>query len=257
MDRMINLNKVVLFLFIFVIFLFEVQLFNIGPDILSNFNNVYQKILIVLISFMGVVVFLNKIANNIKFAFSGYVIFFILFCLLEMIISMYRYNIALSEIFSISNYIFILLAYFLFSLYVNNGNKDQFIDIIMLISLVYSIILLVQYFLFPKYGIILNFPEGVSSRNNLLRITQGESLINIAIVLAFGRILNCEFRFKLLPYATLLIGFSELVIVQKTRMVIICIVITSILLFFCKVKIITKKITYSFSDCYYLFIYYG
>lgn len=228
MKKKINLYKLIAILSVFGIFLLEADLFYLTT------NNAL-KVLLSCVTLITCVLLLIKcfFSKEKKFIFNKFILFFIIYSFVEIVISVYRYSLSIISVFAVAKYIFIIMAYYIFSFYIRKKDKNKFVNIVMLFSLICSIVMLLQYFLYPKYGLFLNIMR-YGFRFSSLRIYEGEGLINIGIVIAFGSLINKNFKFRVLPYLTFIIGLLEAIFVQKTRMVLLCIILTCVLVYLVK-----------------------
>lgn len=253
MSRKFNIKQIVVILSVITIFLLETQFFYlIRSEILYEIINPYQKITIVLLIVTSCSILFIDLLNFKRFIFNKHVFFFLILFFIEIVRTVYKYNVGIIPVISSYNYLFIILGYYIFRYYIQRKGKENFINLVLFFSLFCSILISLQYILYPKLGLFLNVDY--SYRFLSMRITQGEGLINIGIVLAFGVLVNKNFKFMLLPYLTFLVGVYELIFVQKTRMVILCIIISCITVFLLKN---VKKVQNVFLLFIFLFILLG
>lgn len=203
------------------------------------------------------ILIIEKLINEKRFIFSNLIFCLFLICFIEMIKSVYNYNISLLQVIENSSYILIVLSYYIFAYSIRTLNKNIVLNIFMIFVLILSTILLFQYYLYDKIGFFI-YIERHDFRFGSLRMTQGEGIINIIIIIAFGQILNNN-KYKwnqIISYLTFFIGLAELILVQKTRYAILCVVVSCIIMIFIKniKRFLTFIILFSILALLYFFI---
>lgn len=224
METKIDIYKTLTITFTILVMLSATQFFFITQEH-------YQ--LIAYISVFSCIFLFVKLKEEEHFLFSYVLFFLLLIFLTEIVITVYRYNLSPLDVFYRNSYLMILCSYFLFAYLIRIFNRATLLNILMLFSLGITILLFVQYFLFNRYGLFI-YINRLDYRFGHLRLTQGEGLINIMVVVAFGHLLN-NTKEKFLPLLTFLLGFLELLLIQKTRMAILCVLLSCLFMLFIKI----------------------
>jgi hypothetical protein len=125
----------------------------------------------------------------------------------------------------------------------------------MFFTLILSLLLIVQGAFVHKFGFFLQLDNTNSFRFMSLRLTDGEGLINIGILLAMATIFNKKMKFSLLPYTTLIIGFIEVVFVQKTRVALFGLLMAFLIVWLAQNKKKIGKLVFFFLILLFLFMF--
>jgi len=214
---------------ILIIFLLELNFFYVWNNAtLSVYNSKYQKILLVLITLILFELLLAFILKKYKtYIFGNLVISFVLIWVVEFIYSKLLYEQNFMQVIKASNSYLLILLYFIFVYYLSQkGVSEKFLHKILVVStIILSFLFIIQWNLYHKFGIFLNIPFNV--RFDELRITEGEGVINVGIVIAFALIFNKQVNkgLKIISILAAFIGLFELIFVQKTRLAIFCVLI--------------------------------
>lgn len=203
------------------------------PSVIEQLNNNHQKIIIVLIVILVFSCFLFKLINLNNLIFKKSIFYFIILYLIELIISWYRHNQGLMNVFISSNYYILLLSYFIFIYYLRkNSNNKAFKEKIININVFISVLFLLQYILikFNVKFLQINFEY---YRFGELRIYEAASMfVNLGVILALGNLLklkrgkknNCK------SILCIILSLINIIIVAKGRMGLLIILCTMILM---------------------------
>ncbi|MDM0979081.1 hypothetical protein QTJ05_14230 [Clostridium perfringens] len=165
-------------------------------------------------------------------------------CIVEIIISKLRYDQSNISLFSVSIYYFVILIYFIISYY--NVKQKEIIKIFINISLVLSIILIIQFVLYEKSGIaFLKINVGSVKRFGEVRISEGAHAVALGIILSFSEIIKSRkilLESNIKNILNLILGFIEIIFIAKTRSILVILIISIIFMLLYHSKGISERI---------------
>ncbi|CAJ1609388.1 hypothetical protein GNF54_09030 [Clostridium perfringens] len=205
--------------FLIIIFLLENSFFYIFnlPKFILKINNEYQKILIVsLILFL--IIIMHYSGKTYKYKFKKGICFFIFIYFVEVIVSCIRYNQSIFDTILNSNYYLIILLYFPLLYFLRTSNNIKFLKNLFIYStLILVILFIMQVYIFDFKFLNINFDK---FRFGTLRILESSNIIVIGTIFSFFNFIQ-KGNSKVLNFITFLLGFFEIIFIQKSRMLII------------------------------------
>ncbi|WP_445506444.1 hypothetical protein [Niallia sp. 03190] len=226
-----KLNVNILYLSTILIFIFETQFFGLqNIEFLNGYNSKGQKVIIDII-IISTIIIMSILSKKYKLMFNNFLIFFLIIVILEIFNSLLKYHYSIKTIIILFNYTILIFSYYIFATFIREKkNKETFLNIIMIFSIINSMVFIVQYLLFSKVGTIIN-PLQVYMRFNTVRITLSEGFINLAIIISFALLINKKRKKTFfIPLLTFFVCIFELVVVQKTRMAIVCVIVSCLII---------------------------
>lgn len=229
-----NISKIILIILLFIETRF--LLFIPSNGLNSNINKTFLVILSILFLFL-----LMKQILKENYLWQKTILIFLFLVLLEIIISSVFYNQSLNETLKVSLYNFILIFYFVLFYFKDNNNSKFLINSIVYFTLIVSILLIIQVYLYNKYAIKFLSVNTSNLRFNGLRIYDLGNFIEFGAVLSIGMYLNN--KGKLIYLITFILGILEMVYVAKGRIGLIIVILSSLLMVVYYSKINIKKLS--------------
>lgn len=207
--------------------LIEINLFCLLP--IDNYTSAkIVSIGIIIISIIYIMINPNFIFNNRGY-FSVDICIFIFMCLFQCILTELKYQQGFSYIFRVSIYYFTLLIYLLLSYFLRNDYK-KIKGYFKNVSLFFSIILILQYFLYNELGItFLKLDLSIGQRFGQARISVGIFMIVVGVVLSVSSIIKCinnKEKLRKIDLLVVVLGLIDVIFVSKTRSIIISLIVS-------------------------------
>lgn len=226
----------ILFFVVILLLLLKVNFFYIipFPESVQEFNSDHQNIFLILIIYTCIFIFLTFIFRKNKYPFYKEISLLLILSLVVFLNSMRLHNQSFMDVLISGNYIFLIGAYFIFTYILSNRkNYLKFEEILMVINVILSSLFIIQFFML-SYGIqFLNINLDRSRFGNY-RIYQSGDYINFVVVLSLGVIFRDNIflskKTRNLAIVSFALGFFYILFVSKTRMVIILILLSLIVM---------------------------
>ena len=204
------------------IFLIIFSLFN-NFFMISNFID--ARILIVIYIIFNLVCNKGRIVINKLDRFSWIISTFFVIFIAQILISILRYNVNPWVTLKANSYIIMLLLYYVLCDFFNelkNGYKN-FILCLTIYSIMFSIILLIQQYIYIKYRIIfLNIEDIINFRNGILRLSCNDAIIHMSTLFSIGYFFaENNKKIKFIHLLNIMIGTFAIFYVIQTRMMLI------------------------------------
>lgn len=231
-------NDFILLVSVNLIFLMETQFFHLNAFlVLAQGSSDSQKMSIVIVIFLTVLLIFPTLLRN-KFLFNKFVFFIIGYLIFQLLISIVRYNLNVFTLIKISTSYFVIVAYYIFTVYISENGRDKLVKLFLIYTIISVIFIIVQYLGLSRVGVFLNAPtDQYHYRFNSLRMSLSEGMINVAIIISFGLIIrSAAIRSKIFPFFVFLLCLYDLIFIQKTRVALICTVVSCIFMIFIKFR---------------------
>lgn len=194
-------------------------------------TDVYFIYIIAFSVFFGVLQILSRGRLNVvsKYLRQGLVLILLVF--VEIILSLSRYHQSLTLVLKEASYYFVpTLCFLVFLQYKNKKNIDDYLQLIVKFSLACSICATVYFLLYTYAHIDLVHLSSISAsryRNGTVRFEIGGVILTLGIIISITRLF--EKKWTKLDIWNLLFGTYQIIYINKTRSVILYLVITVIL----------------------------
>lgn len=187
----------------------------------------------IVILFIVCVMIIPKCITDNRGYFAIDICIFIFICLLQCILTELKYRQGYLYVFAISIYYFTMLLYLLLIYFVKN-DYEKVKNYFKIISLIFSNILIIQWFLYNNFRItFLELNLDIGQRFGEARINTGVSIISIGVILSVSSIIKCvnnRTKLKKVDILTVILGLVDVVFVSKTRSAIIMLIVSIIVM---------------------------
>lgn len=229
---------------ILLLLLFEVRFFYIInlPLNLDDFNTYWDKTLIASMAiFITLVIFIfRKSIEKSRPAIQS--LFLTIIWAIEVISTSLRYNQGLMSSFRGSNFLLMILLYFILSYFLKSEEDyNYFNNIIATISLITSSVFCIQAFIYNSGGAlflkIYELGNSIPMRNNTIRLTQPSTIISFAIIISFSRIMKKKYSsniIKMIDIFNVVISLIYLEYVCQTRALLLAVIGSMVFMLFAK-----------------------
>lgn len=237
---------------VILILLLEVNFFSIIelPDSIKVLNSYHVKKLIFIICLLTTILWiLVEKVKKIKIIrrFSLSVVFFLISLILITVLSSIAYNESIAEILKVTYYYYIIMIYYYFTFFciIDESNYRFLINSIIIIGLIFSILLSIQYVFFrvglSEFLIFNDYNLVVLNRNFNPRIARPADFISISCILSFSKVFNkhSNIKRKIMYLLSTFIQMFYIVVIAQTRMYIVALVVTMIL----AILFVNKRLT--------------
>lgn len=205
-------------MFMWILMLLQVKFFWIVP--LSSFysiNGNQQQILMVIVMMMVFIVFKGKPFSYGTMSIKNYILFFVIYYMLELIISAIRNGQGLSNAFIASNFYLMILFYFVVLFFINRKGIKQFYHIVIWVSVINILVCWAQYILANVGIIFTHFDMSFMRFGNIRIVALSETITSLGVFLCFSYFLNIKNRKRWFYFVFFILGVLGHIIVSKGR----------------------------------------
>ena len=194
-------------------------------------TDVYFIYIIAFATLFGLFQILSKGKLNVSSKYLRHSLLFVLLVLVEIVLSYLRYHQSITLVLKEASYYFVpTLCFLIFLQYRKKRNVEEHLQLIVKFSLVCSIIATILFLLYTYAHIDLAHLSSIGAsryRNGTVRFEIGGVVLTLGIIISITRLF--EKKWTQLDIWNLIIGAYQIIYINKTRSVILYLVITIIL----------------------------
>lgn len=213
-----------------ILLILQLKAFLLIPvDAFYTINSNQQQILMVVIIVGGL--FITKLrsfklVNNYKY----HIAFFLIYYAFELVRSGIENKQGLLNAFIASNFYIVILAYFLFNLFISKFGIKKLFNIIIILSAINIFLCWIQFLLLFAGKVFLHL-NSENIRFGTIRINEiSDSLVCMGILISFYEIITHTKHWVKLKYFVCIGGFSGCVFVGKGRVIIVALFVAGVIM---------------------------